>query len=99
MSCLDDQERPNFRLTDWPDETATLVVEAGCGKSFQQHGIIDLQPVIGMAAQLALDVLRDQVPAACRRVWMGDPAVVERHGGMSRDTFTDRWTVREFAWP
>jgi hypothetical protein len=99
VSCLDDQERPNFRLTDWPDETGTLVVEAGCGKSFQPHGIIDLQPVIGMAARLALDVLRDQVPAACRRVWMGDPAVVERHGGMARDTFTHRWTVREFAWP
>lgn len=28
-----DGERPNFRLTDWPSESAALIVEAGCGNS------------------------------------------------------------------
>lgn len=92
-------ERPNFRLTDWPDEAGTLIVEAGCGNSFQPHGVIDLHPTVGMAAGLALDTLLDKVPASCRRVWMGDPTVVEGNGGILRENFTDRLTVREFVWP
>lgn len=99
LSGFDDEERPNFRLTDWPDEAGVLIVEAGCGNTFQPHGVIDLHPTVGMAAGLALDTLLDKVPTACRRVWMGDPAVVETNGGILRGTFTDQMTMREFAWP
>jgi len=99
LKGFDDEERPNFRLTDWPDESGALIVEAGCGNSFQPHGVIDLHPTVGMASGLALDTLLDKVPASCRRVWMGDPAVVEAKGGILRENFTDRLTVREFAWP
>lgn len=98
LAGFDGEERPNFRLTDWPDESGALIVEAGCGNSFQPHGVIDLHPSVGMAAGLALDTLLDKVPASCRRVWMGDPAVVEANGGIPRENFTDRMTVREFAW-
>jgi len=99
LAGFDGEERPNFRLTDWPDESGALIVEAGCGNSFQPHGVIDLHPTVGMAAGLALDTLLDKVPASCRRVWMGDPAVVEANGGILRETFTDQLTVREFVWP
>lgn len=99
LSGFDDEERPRFRLTDWPDETGALIVEAGCGNTFQPHGVIDLHPTVGMAAGLALDTLLDKVPATCRRVWMGDPSVVKDHGGILRESFTDRLTMREFAWP
>lgn len=99
LKGFDGEEQPNFRLTDWPDESGALLVEAGCGNSFQPHGVIDLHPTIGMAAGLALDTLLDKVPASCRRVWMGDPAVVEINGGTLRKSFTDRLTVREFTWP
>ena len=99
LTGFDDEERPNFRLTDWPDESGALIVEAGCGNSFQPHGVIDLHPTVGMAAGLALDTLLDKVPASCRRVWMGDPAVVEANGGILRETFTDQLTVRDFLWP
>lgn len=61
--------------------------------------MIDLHPTVGMAAGLALDTLLDKVLASCRRVWMGDPAVVEANGGILRETFTDQLTVREFVWP
>lgn len=98
MAGFDGEERPNFRLTDWPDEAGALLVEAGCGNTFQPHGVIDLHPTVGMAAGLALDTLLDKVPDSCRRVWMGDPAVVESNGGILRETFTDRLSMREFAW-
>ena len=99
LAGFDGEERPKFRLTDWPDESSAIIVEAGCGNSFQPHGVIDLHPTVGMAAGLALDTLLDKVPASCRRVWMGDPAVVEANGGILRENFTDRLTVREFVWP
>lgn len=99
LSGFDDEERPNFRLTDWPDEVGALIIEAGCGNTFQPHGVIDLHPTIGMAAGLALDTLLDKVPTSCRRVWMGDPAVVEANGGILLETFTDQLMMREFVWP
>lgn len=99
LAGFDAEERPSFRLTDWLDEAGALIVEAGCGNTFQPHGVIDLHPTVGMAAGLALDTLLDKVPASCRRVWMGDPAVVGAHGGILRETFTERLTMRELAWP
>ena len=50
------------------------------------------------AAGLALDTLLDKVPVSCRRVWMGDPDIVEIYRGTRLKTFTDRLTMREFAW-
>lgn len=98
LSGFDEQERPDFRLSDWPDEAGALIVEAGCGNSFQPHGMIDLHPTIGLAASLAMDTLLDKIPTSCRRVWMGDPSVVVHHGGILRDAFTDKLTIREFPW-
>lgn len=98
LSGFDDEERPNFRLTDWPDEAEALIVEAGCGNTFQPHGVIDLHPTVGMVAGLALDTLLEKVPTACRRVWMGNPAVVSANGGIPRHTFTDQMKMREFSW-
>jgi hypothetical protein len=60
--------------------------------------VMDLHPIVGMAAGLALDVLMGKVPISCRRVWMGNPDVVECHGGILLPAFTDRMTMREFDW-
>ena len=95
---FDVEERPCFRLTDWPEEASELIIEAGCGNTFQPHGVIDLHPIVGMAAGLALDTLMGKVPISCRRVWMGDPDVVECHGGTRLPAFTDRMSMREFDW-
>lgn len=98
MSQFDIDERPLFRLTDWPDEAGSIIVEAGCGNVFQPHGAVDLHPTIGMAAGLALDALLGRVPSSCRRVWMGDRERVESLGGMHRVTFDKTHTVQEYAW-
>lgn len=99
LTGFDREERPSFRLTDWPEEAGVLIVEAGCGNTFQPHGVIDLHPTVGMAAGLALDMLLDKIPTSCRRVWMGDPAAVELNGGIRRTPFTDRLAMHEFVWP
>jgi hypothetical protein len=99
LTEFDAEERPKFRLTDWPEEAGALIVEAGCGNAFQPHGAVDLHPTIGLAAGLALDGLLGRVPTSRRRVWMGDPTIVEAHGGKTLPTFTDRSVIREFAWP
>ena len=99
LAGFDGEERPNFRLTDWPDEAGALIVEAGCGNTFQPHGVIDLHPIVGMAAGLALDTLLDKISTSCRRVWMGDPTVVETHGGILRTPFVGRLAMHEFVWP
>ena len=99
LSGFDEKEQPIFRLTDWPDEAGALIVEAGCGNTFQPHGVVDLYPAVCMAAGLAIDTLLGKVSTSCRRAWMGNPAVVEDNGGILRATFTERYTMREFVWP
>ncbi|MGE0330210.1 MAG: ThiF family adenylyltransferase [Ramlibacter sp.] len=99
LAGFDDNERPSFRLTDWSNGVATLIAEAGCGNSFQPHGIVDLQPTVAMASSLALDALSGRVLKSCRRAWMGDRTEVIRKGGEARADFTERSAVREFAWP
>ncbi len=96
---FDEEELATFRLTDWPEGAAALIVEAGCGNTFQPHGVIDLYPTVSMAAGLAIDMLTDKIPSSCRRVWMGNPDVVNENGGIIRTTFTDRYALREFVWP
>lgn len=93
-----EDERPAFRLTDWPAETSGLIVEAGCGNVFQPHGAVDLQTPIAMAAKLALDALLGRVPASCRRVWYGDREAAVAHGGFVRESFTEVNTMRQFSW-
>lgn len=91
-------ERPAFRLTDWPDGTGGVIVEAGCGNVFQPHGAVDLQTSIAMAAKLALDALLGRVSASCRRVWFGDREAVAAHGGFAREGFTEVNAIRQFSW-
>lgn len=98
LSGFDEEERPKFRLTDWPEDVGVLIAEAGCGNSFQPHGVVDLHPTIGLAAGLAIDATLDKVPVSCRRVWMGDPSAVELNGGKHRSNFTEAMTIREFPW-
>ena len=98
IAGFDETERPLFRLTDWPDDSKALMVEAGCGNLFQPHGAIDLQPTIALAARLAVDALLGRVPASCRRVWQGDLAAVAANGGTATPDFSASNLVRESAW-
>lgn len=93
-----EDERPNFRLTDWPAEANHLIVEAGCGNLFQPHGAADLLPTISMATRLVLDALAGRVPHSCRCTWFGDRDAVASLGGIARDTFTEINAIRRFPW-
>lgn len=95
---FDEQERPQFRLTDWPNTAGHLIAEAGCGNLFQPYGVIDLNATTGLAASLAMDMLIEKVASSCRRVWMGNRSAVEPLGGTLRDGFTDSHAVREYFW-
>ncbi len=95
---FEEDERPTFRLTDWPEQSA-MAVEAGCGNRFQPHGAVDLQPTAAMAARLAIDALLDRVPASCRRVWQGERAAVAANGGVARSSFSESNVVRQRLWP
>lgn len=98
LTGFDDNEQPTFRLTDWPEESNALVVEAGCGNVFQPYGVVDLQSTVVLAARLAVDVLLGRVPVSCRRVWRGDLAAVAENGGVARPQFTESLVVREVPW-
>ena len=99
LSAFDDEEEIIFRLTNWPKESHAVIQEAGCGNTFQPHGVVDLHPTIGMAAKLALDFLLGKVPESCRRVWMGDPSLVLDHGGIViEECFTDSMAIHNFSW-
>lgn len=98
ISQFDEQERPRFRLTDWPNDAGNLIAEAGCGNVFQPYGVVDLNATIGLAASLAMEVLMEKVPNSCRRVWMGDRSTVTPRGGTLREAFTDSYTVKELPW-
>lgn len=93
-----ESERPIFRLTDWPTDAMHLIVEAGCGNSFQPHGATDLSPTISMCSRLVLDALLDQMPKSCRRVWFGDRDAVKNLGGNPLPSFTEEKAFREFPW-
>ena len=98
IAGFDESERPLFRLTDWPDDGKSLVVEAGCGNLFQPHGAIDLQPTVVLAARLAIDVLLGRISSSCRRVWQGDLAAVAANGGTATPDFSASNVAREWAW-
>ena len=98
LAGFEEDERPTFRLTDWPD-LSTLVVEAGCGNRFQPHGAVDLQPTAILAARLAIDALLGRITASCRRVWQGERAAVAANGGRARPSFEESNVVRQCSWP
>lgn len=98
LAGFDELERPLFRLTDWPEKSGTMIVEAGCGNAFQPHGAIDLSSVTGMASSLVVDTLLGKVPRSLRREWLGDRDAVIQRGGTLRATFDARCVVREMPW-
>lgn len=97
-AAFDEEQRVQFRLTDWQAESGALIVEAGCGNVFQPHGAVDLQATISLAARMALDIISNELTQSTRRVWMGNKGEVTKRGGHLLDTFTDNLCVKEFPW-
>jgi hypothetical protein len=97
-AAFDEEQRVQFRLTDWPAESGALIVEAGCGNVFQPHGAVDLQATISLAARMALDIISNELTQSTRRVWMGNKGEVTKRGGHILGAFTDNLCVKELPW-
>lgn len=98
LDAFDDEERVHFRLTDWPQNSGAMLVEAGCGDVFQPHGAIELQSTVNLAACMVLDVLCSKISTSSRRVWQGDRDEVAKHGGVVLSNFTDSRSVKVYPW-
>jgi len=98
LAAFDEEQRVKFRLTEWPTESEALIVEAGCGNTFQPHGAVDLQATVSLAARMALDIISNELTQSTRRVWMGSKGEVTKRGGHILGAFTDNLCVKEFPW-
>ena len=96
LSDAFNEEQVRFRLTDWPEESRTSIVVAGCENVFQPHGAIELQYTVNTAAGLVLDVLIGNVATSLRRVWQGDLDEVAKRGGTLLPGSTDSHCVKEY---
>lgn len=97
-AAFGEEQRVQFRLTEWPAESGALIVEAGCGNVFQPHGAVDLQATISLAARMVLDIVSKELTQSTRRVWMGNKVEVTKRGGLILGAFTDNLCVKEFSW-
>jgi len=70
----------------WPDEGTMLPVPA-CGGLFQPYGAAELAYIHALAAELALDVLTEQVKQSVQRTWIGLRKLIKRSGG----TWNQAW--------
>ncbi len=98
MDAFDELEQVRFRLTDWPEGSGAIAVEAGCGNIFQPHGAVELQATIGLAAGVALNALTGKVSKSMRRVWQGDADDVLSKGGLVLPSFIENKSITEHPW-
>jgi hypothetical protein len=89
--------RPAFAATSWPQGISTTVVEAGCGNSFQPHGVIDLSAIVRLAAQLSLDVLLKQITQSRRTLYLGERQRVVENGGIPMPVFSESNVTKTFS--
>ena len=96
---------PHFRVTTWPIDT-TLRHEPACGATFQPYGPVELAFVNGLIADLALDLLLNQVAGNVHRVWVCPrKRLIESNGAWSeswkanKDFRKDGGFILEQPWP
>ncbi len=86
-NTFDQDGYPRFELTNWPEDSQILFTEAGCSNMFQPHDSVDLQRIVLLAANMALDILKGTIKDSCWRTWQGDRDEVTRLGGQPSAMF------------
>lgn len=80
LRCLtDDLGELRIPVTSWNGDTMKQI--PACGGSFQPYGAVEIEHTIALIAELALEVLAEEVRASTHRVWIGHRHVLERTGG------------------
>lgn len=81
LRCLtDDFGNLRIPVTLWNGDTTKQI--PACGGTFQPYGAVELEHIIAMIGELALDVLTGQVHASLHRTWVGRRQVLHRVGGL-----------------
>jgi hypothetical protein len=94
---FDENTEVKFRLCDVPLEAGHMVAMAGCGDTFQPHGVIELQPTINISARVVIDALTGKISNSIRRTWFGSRQEAERLKLVPRDTFDNELCIKDFA--
>ncbi len=69
-----------FEVTEWPDGKARHQ-EPACGAVYQPYGPVELQHVVALISDLALDCLLGESFPSVRRIWAGRKSLLEAEGG------------------
>ena len=82
LYCLmDDLGNMLLPATLW-DGKETMVPVPACGGLFQPYGAVELAHAHALAADLALDVLLENVNCSTHRVWLASKKLLDRTGGI-----------------
>ncbi|MDH4187857.1 MAG: hypothetical protein OEV08_12760, partial [Nitrospira sp.] len=80
LRCLtDDLGALRIPVTSWSVDTMKQI--PACGGSFQPYGAIALEHTIALIADVALEVLAEEIDASTHRVWISPRRALERAGG------------------
>ena len=82
LYCLmDDLGKMLLPATVWGGKE-TMVPVPACGGLFQPYGAVELAHAHALAADLALDVLLEDVKSSTHRVWLAPKKLLDRTGGI-----------------
>ncbi len=96
---------PLLSVTKWPNGP-TLRQEPACGAVYQPYGPIELDHIVAMIAELALNCILDAPTESTHRIWAGRRSLLESFGG----EWTTEWAdiardrvqggfIEERPWP
>lgn len=84
QGCLrcstDDIGHNRIPVTAWPEQ-GTLLPVPSCGGQFQPYGAVELTHIHGLVADLAIDILLNQITNTTHRVWIGQQKLLKQTGG------------------
>ena len=78
------------RVIEWPKGQDLFKQAAGCSDLFQPYGSVDVAPIRGMIAEVALKVLRRQVPNSQLFTWIAETSRIAGLGGSLRNEWQER---------
>jgi len=78
------------RITNWPIGRQIFNQAAGCSDLFQPYGVLDVAPVRGMIADVALKVLRRELTSSTHFSWIGEVSRIGALGARVSEAWIGR---------